>query len=286
MPLPSVGKTARLPNELILPYLDQGAPDALPVVLLHGITDSCHSFETAMAHLPGALRILALTQRGHGDASSPDGYRLSDFAADLRSFLDALGLKRVVLVGHSMGAAVSQRFAIDHPKRVSHLILVGAFAALSRNPACTRFGADTLATLADPLDPAFVREFQESTLARPLPKPVLDGIVAESLKVRARVWKEAWAGLLEADLTSDLPRITAPTLLVWGDRDEIALRTEQDILQRSIPSAHLEIFEGAGHAPHWEEPERFAALVSNFVASLRRPRGQHWGPRPTLGRCQ
>ena len=136
MPPSLVSKTARLPNGLMLPYLDQGAPDALPVVLLHGITDSCHSFELVMAHLPGALRILALTQRGHGDASTPDSYRLSDFTADLRGFLDLLGLKQVVLVGHSMGAAVAQQFAIDYPERVSRLILVGAFTALGRNPAC------------------------------------------------------------------------------------------------------------------------------------------------------
>ena len=268
MPLSPARGTARLPTGLILPYLDQGAPDALPVVLLHGITDSCRSFEPVMAHLPGTLRVLAPSQRGHGDARTPDSYRLSDFAADLRSFLDPLGLQQVVLVGHSMGAAVAQRFAIDHPERVSALILIGAFAALGRNPACIEFGAVTLATLTDPLDPAFVREFQESTLARTLPEPVMAGIVAESLKVPARVWKAAWAGLLAADLTSELPRIMAPTLLVWGDRDEMALRIEQDVLQRSIPRVHLDIFEGAGHAPHWEEPERFAARVSNFVASI------------------
>jgi pimeloyl-ACP methyl ester carboxylesterase len=193
---------------------------------------------------------------------------LTDFAADLTSFLDMLGLKQVVLLGHSMGAAIAQRFATDHPERVSHLILVGAFAALGRNPACIAFGETMLASLTDPMDPGFVREFQESTLAQPLPEPVLDGIVAESLKVPARVWKAAWAGLLKADLTSDLPRITAPTLLVWGTQDGMALRTEQDILQRSIQNVRLAIFEGAGHAPHWEEPERFAALVSNFVAPV------------------
>ena len=268
MPGSFVREMAHLPNGVILPYLDQGPANAPAVVLLHGITDSCHSFEPIMAHMSGTLRVLALTQRGHGDASTPDSYRLTDFAADLISFLDVLGLKQVVLLGHSMGAAIAQRFAIDHPERVSHLILVGAFTALGRNPACISFGETTLASLTNPIGPGFVREFQESTLAQPLPEPVLDGIVAESLKVPARVWKGAWAGLLEADLTSELPRITAPTLLVWGTRDGMALRTEQDILQRSIQNVRLAIVEGAGHAPHWEEPERFGALVSSFVASV------------------
>jgi non-heme chloroperoxidase len=258
-------KTASLPSGLLLPYLDQGPPDAPPLVLLHGITDSSLSFEPVMAHLPGSLRVLAPTQRGHGDASAPDSYRVADFAADLERFLNEVGLERVVLVGHSMGAAVAQRFAIDHPERVFGLVLVGAFAALRRNPACIEFGEATLASIADPLDPAFVREFQESTLARQLPKATLDRIVAESLKVPARVWKAAWAGLLEADLTPDLTRITAPTLIVWGERDDMALRVEQEILLRSIPNVRFLIFEGAGHAPHWEEPERFASVVADFV---------------------
>nr|WP_274597158.1 alpha/beta hydrolase [Microvirga tunisiensis] len=86
-----------------------------------------------------------------------------------------------------------------------------------------------------------------------------------SLKVPARVWKAAWAGLLEADLTPDLTRITAPTLIVWGERDDMALRAEQEILLRSIPNVRFLIFEGAGHAPHWEEPERFASVVADFV---------------------
>lgn len=271
MPLSLTGKIASLPGGLMLPYLDQGPPDAPPVVLLHGITDSCLSFETVLAHLPGTLRVLALTQRGHGDADAPASYRLSDFAADLKNFLDMLGLERVVLVGHSMGAAIAQRFAIDHPERVLGLVLVGAFAALGRNPACLTFEETALAPLTDPIDPAFVREFQESTLARPLPEAVLNRVVTESLKAPARVWKAAWRTLLETDLTRDLSRITAPTLLVWGDRDELVLRFEQEILLSSIPNARLATFEGAGHAPQWEEPDRFAALVTNFVTALAQP---------------
>jgi pimeloyl-ACP methyl ester carboxylesterase len=187
-----------------------------------------------------------------------------------------------------MGAAIAPRFAIDHPERVLGLVLVGAFAALSRNPACITFEETALAPLTDPIDPAFVREFQESTLARPLPEAVLNRVVAESLKVPAQVWKAAWRTLLEADLTPDLSRIIAPTLLVWGDRDELVLRSEQEILLSSIPNARLATFEGAGHAPHWEEPARFAALVTGFVTALAPPesslpaevlRGIH-GPQP------
>jgi pimeloyl-ACP methyl ester carboxylesterase len=228
-----------------------------------------------MAHLPAALRVVAPSQRGHGDASVPESYRVEDFAADLESFMDALSLERAVVVGHSMGSAIAQRFAIDHPERVAGLVLVGAFAALGRNPACVAFGEDAIGTLSDPIDPAFVREFQESTLAQPVPRSFLDEVVSESLKAPARVWKAAWSGLIDADLTPGLHRIAAPTLIVWGDRDEIALQAEQQILLRSIPNARLTTFAGAGHALHWEEPERFAALLADFAGEVQKRPGQH-----------
>ena len=71
--------------------------------------------------------------------------------------------------------------------------------------------------------------------------------------------------MMEADLAADLRRITAPTLLLWGDRDAIIPATEQDLLAASIPDAQLVVLAGTGHAPHWEEPARVAAEIVAFV---------------------
>jgi pimeloyl-ACP methyl ester carboxylesterase len=120
-----------------------------------------------------------------------------------------------------------------------------------------------MSSLVDPIDPGFVREFQQSTLAQPIPASMLEDVVSESLKVQARVWDKAWSGMLETDITSELSRIDAPTLIVGGDRDSLALRPEQELLLRSIPDARIEVFVGAGHAAHWEEPKRFATLLGN-----------------------
>jgi pimeloyl-ACP methyl ester carboxylesterase len=266
-------KVARLPGGVELPYLDHGSMDALPILLLHGITDSCLSFETTIAHMPSRVRTIAPSLRGHGDASVPDSYRLEDFAGDVAALIDVLSLDAALIVGHSMGAAIAQQFAISYPERTLGLVLVGAFAALARNPSCIIFGKTAIEPLADPVDPLFVREFQESTVARPLTEGVLDLVVSESLKVPARVWKAAWSTLVETDLTPDLPRIRTPTILVWGDQDELTLRAEQEIILRSIPAARLATFAGAGHAPHWEEPARFAALVAEFGSAVPRVKG-------------
>jgi pimeloyl-ACP methyl ester carboxylesterase len=83
------------------------------------------------------------------------------------------------------------------------------------------------------------------------------------------VWRDAFAALVEADLTPLLERIAAPTLLLWGDTDVIADAAQQAQLADGIAGAELRVYSGGGHAVHWETPGRVAAEVAAFVASLR-----------------
>jgi non-heme chloroperoxidase len=82
--------------------------------------------------------------------------------------------------------------------------------------------------------------------------------VSESLKVPARVWRDAFAGLMEDDFTAQLNAIKAPTLLLWGDRDAMVPRGDQYAVLGALPTATLSVYEGTGHAVHWEQPARFA----------------------------
>ncbi len=215
------------------------------------------------------LRAIALSQRGHGDADRPAaGYRAAHLAADLAALADVLGLGPAIVVGNSMGAQVAQRFAIDHPERTLGLVLIGAFTTLRGNSAVQALWDGAVSTLTDRIDPGFVREFQESMLARPVPAALLDTVVRESLKVPARVWRAALEGQMEDDATPELGRVAAPTLILWGDKDAIAPREDQEALAAAIPDAQLEVYAGAGHAPHWEEPARIAADIASFAAGL------------------
>ena len=74
---------------------------------------------------------------------------------------------------------------------------------------------------------------------------------------------------LTTDFAAGLAHVTVPTLLVWGDRDAFTGRSEQDALERAIATSRLVVYAGAGHSPHWEEPERFAGQVATFVAELQ-----------------
>jgi non-heme chloroperoxidase len=258
-----------LTNGIRLPYVEQGDPDGVPMLLLHGVTDSWRSFEGVLPYLPESIHSFALTQRGHGDADRPDaGYRIRDFAADVAAFVDAHGLGPTIIVGHSMGSTVAQRFAVDHPNQTLGLVLAGSFASYRNNRVVTEFWESGVSHLSDPIDPRFVREFQESTLAQSIPTALLDRAVQESLKAPARVWRAAFAGFMEDDCAAELNKIRAPTLILWGAHDAFCPPRDQVALLTAIQGSRLTTYESAGHALHWEEPERFAADLVAFAQDL------------------
>ena len=185
--------------------------------------------------------------------------------------LDQLGIERAVLVGHSMGSWVTQRVAIDHPERVIGVVLAGSFSGRPGDDPEMRAFAQEMGSLREVTDEV-ARDFQESTVARPLPPGQMDTFVAESLKVPAHVWNQAFMGFLEIDNAEGLAQIAAPALLVWGERDAFIPRAIQDELLETLPDARLEVYKDTGHAVHWDQPLRFARDVvafSRYSAALQ-----------------
>lgn len=265
--IPTV-KSIELPNRVKLQYVERGDPMGVPVLFLHGITDSWYSFEPVLPHLPASIHAFALSQRGHGDSERPAaGYRPLDFAADVVAFMDALELKQAVIAGHSMGSYIAQCFALNYPERIMGLVLIASFFSF-RGKQCVIELRDAVSNLTDPIDHGFALEFQQSTLAKEVPQTFLETVVEESRKVPARVWKAALEGLLEADHSAELYKIKSPTLIVWGDQDAYCPRSDQEAIQSAITGSPLLVYTGAGHAIHWEYPERFAADVAAFIRSL------------------
>jgi pimeloyl-ACP methyl ester carboxylesterase len=258
---------AELSNGVRLPYAERGDRNGVPVVLLHGLSDSCRAFEPVLPHLPRSVHAYAVTQRGQGDASRPGSYRLDDLVDDLARFMDAVGLSSAVVGGHSMGSIVATRFAILHPDRTAGLVVMGGATSF------TRVGLEEmkaeLAVLAADEYVDYLRGFQESTLARPIPADFLEMVVSESAKVAIPTLRALLDDTCLVDFSSELGTITAPTLLVWGERDAFCSRHEQDGLLAAIAQARLSVYEGAGHAMHWEEPERFAAELARFCDEVR-----------------
>lgn len=266
MPLTLAAVTLR--DGIHLPYAEHGDPDGTPVVFLHGMTDSWRSFERVLPHLPAGIHAYAVTQRGHGDATRTPEYDIGAMAGDIAGFMDAVGLAKAVICGSSMGSTVTQRFAIDHPERCAGIVLAASaptFSTLGIDEM-----AEELAALTDPIDPDYLRGFQESTVAQPVPADLIDAAVAESAKVSAATFRQIWDATVVCDFSAELGAISAPTLVLWGTEDAYCPRGAQDALLGAIRGSRLVVYAGAGHAMHWEQPERFAADVARFAEEVTR----------------
>jgi non-heme chloroperoxidase len=259
-------KSVALATGVTLAYAEKGDPQGLPIVFLHGITDSHRSYEPVLEILPDRYHAFALTVRGHGESSKPNsGYTPEEMAADVAAFMDAQGIERAVIAGHSMSSLVARAFAHHYPKRVLGLVLMGAFASLHANPEVEQL-MQAVDALGDEIPDEFARDFQLSTLAKPVPPVYLEMVVAETRKVPAFVFKAALRGLMDRDRTFVGAGSLVPTLLAWGDREAIVPRSDQDVLLTAFKNAKLVVFAGGGHAFHWESP---ATFVSELVAWLR-----------------
>src|SRR5262249_23084231 len=147
-----------------------------------------------------------------------------------------------VIAGGSSGGFAARRFAIDHPERTLGLVLLGSPATLQGKPEVLELWESTVSKLTDPIDPIFVREFAAKTLAHPVPQAFFETIVRENLKVPSRVWKATFKGLLEDDSFGELQKITAPTLIVWGDQDAFLPRNDRESLSEAIASSRLVVY--------------------------------------------
>ncbi len=265
-----------LPTGVSLSYLSTGPSSETPVLLLHAWGESRRIFDRLMPLLPPSVHAIAVDQRGHGDASKPsEGYALDDGAADIEAFLDALHVSSAVVVGSSSGGYVAQQLAVTCPDRVVGLVLVGSPRSLQGRPPF----ADEVDRLTDPVDPAWVREsLSWFPRVRDVPQWYIDDRVDDGARIPAHVWRASLHGLSAAAPPSRTGRITAPTLVLWGDGDELLRFEEQEALVAAIPGSRLIAYPGVGHLVLWESPERVASDVSEFVATglRRRPRrSQH-----------
>lgn len=256
----------KLATGIQMHYAEQGRSSGEPVILLHGYTDSWFSYSRVLPLLPDDYRVFALDLRGHGQSDRPmGGYGMTDLAADVIAFMDAKGIVRATIVGHSMGGFVAQQVALAAPRRVSRLVIVSSARTPRAFTGLDEF-KQVVSALEDPVPHEFVEEFQRSTMYQPVPDAFMDGVIAESERLPARVWRGIMDGLLEVPPAVSLGRSGIPALVAWGEKDAWLPRAEQDSLAAMLGTARLKVYRDIGHAPHWERPEEFAQDLRQFIA--------------------
>lgn len=251
-----------LSTGIAAPCLMWGDPTARPLLLLHAWGESRRSFDRLIPLLDG-FRIAAPDLRGQGNADKPrHGYSLREQAEDAAAILDALELESASILGSSSGGYVAQQLAVDYPGKVDALVLAGSPLTLQGRPPF----ADEVEALSDPMDEDWVRRLLTwFPLARDVPEQFFEDRVRDGLMMPAHVWKAALTGLYEATPPTDAGRITAPTLILYGGRDNLLPSAGQEELAARIPGAELTVYPDVGHLVLWESPDLVAEDTRAFL---------------------
>ena len=268
-------RTIALPNGEVIAYIDTGNPTGPPVVLIHGYTDSARDWVPILPYLSKRFRLLLVDIRGHGKSSKPECcYTRIDFAYDVKLLLDALSIGKADIVGHSLGSIIAQTFAEYWPERTRRVVLISSTGGRppdSSAPPQFDFAAE-IRKLKEPIDPdsPFMIAWWDS------PTPVDPDFIRRQRQDSAAIPLKVWLAVLDqglatstqyADLQSTLPRLKAPTLLIWGGNDPIMEPPVRKTLMDALPTAQVKVFEGLGHNPFWENPDAVARVINTFLGA-------------------
>ncbi|MDF1504380.1 alpha/beta hydrolase [Roseisolibacter sp. H3M3-2] len=244
---PPAGRTVRVPGAELW-YREQGSGE--PLVLLHGFLDCASSWDPFVAKLAERHRVILVELRGHGRSTNPSGaFTLRQSAADVTALLDSLRLPRVHAMGISAGAMTLLHVATAQPARLRSLVLVGA---------TTRFVDQTRAAIRDVggvIPAPVMAEFRKCASRGPAQ---VDDLLAQ-FQVLGRSTDDP--NFSDADLA----RITAPTLVVHGDRDEFFPVELALGLYRGIPKAQLWVVPNGDHVPIYGPTTPFADVALRFL---------------------
>jgi pimeloyl-ACP methyl ester carboxylesterase len=268
---------AHLENGEAIAYVDMGNPAGTPILLIHGYTDNARDWVPMLPFVSRDFRLILVDLRGHGKSGKPDCcYTRFDFAYDLVLLLDQLKIQKADVVGHSLGSIIGQTIAEFWPERVDRVVLISSTGGVppgARNKTPAFDFAAQIRQLKDPIEPdsPFMMAWWDS------PTPVDAEFIRreriDSAAIPLRVWlailDQSLAGNRYEDLQGSLPRLRAPTLLIWGAKDPIMEQPVRASLRRGLPRAQVKIFDGLGHNPFWEQPALVARTINDFLTQGR-----------------
>lgn len=267
---------ADLPGGIRVHYEDVGDPAKPAIVLLHGYGDSFLTWQPVVDRLKGDFRLIVPDMPGHGLTEAP-----ADFVASQQSFeavLDALttkiGLKRFALAGNSMGGGVAWQYALDHPDKLSGLILVDAAGwpaeTMTKPPLAFRVmmsrpgrwylqHMETVPITAQ----ALKGDFHNPDLATR--SFVERWVEVQRAPGHRRILMSVQFGAGGAATKDKLARITVPTLILHGRDDHVIAPASAEKFKDAIAGSELVLYPDAGHLPQWEQPDRTAKDIGSFV---------------------
>jgi pyruvate dehydrogenase E2 component (dihydrolipoamide acetyltransferase) len=254
-------------------YLERGAGAAVPVLLIHGFGGDLNSWMFIQPALAEERRVIALDLPGHGGSVKEVGAGDAEtLSGSVEAALEALGVERYHLVGHSMGGAIAALVARHRPERAASLSLIapaglgpeinGAFIDAFVTAARRREAVEALNLLVH--DPGTVSRLMVEEVLR---YKRLDG-VAGALRAIAAAWFPQ--GRQALDLGAPIMALPLPVQIIWGRADRIVPVVHADLLAARLP---VHILDAAGHLPHLEKPGEVNRLLLAFIAAAPAQQG-------------
>ena len=265
-------------NGTRIAYLDIGGGP--PVILVHGFGGSLWQWEYQQAALASHYRVITLDLPGSGFSDKPDlAYTPDEMIAFFRGFMDALGIQKAALVGNSMGGGLVIGMAVTHPERVDRVVLISGMPKGVREKLTGRLIRRAVETSA----PVWLIRFGNWLTGRWVTEDVLKEIVYDHSLLTPAVIERSYQNrqrpglisplmtmarnlpLWEQGLARRIDEIRQPTLVIWGEQDEVFPPEVGRELQATIKGASFALVPKAGHIPQWEQPDIVNPLLITFL---------------------
>jgi pimeloyl-ACP methyl ester carboxylesterase len=234
------------------------------LVFIHGSGGNHSIWSHQYGKLHKKNNIIAVNLPGHGHSEGNGERNVQRYCEWIKKMLQALDLKKPVLVGHSLGAAISLQFAISYPEKIAGIVCLGAGMKMPVNS----FFLDFLKTNPAQLPPEITEMICKFSLAKDNRSKFSVPLQKSIALSRVDVMYGDLAACNELDLTLDAGKIKLPALIVCGAEDKMTPPDLSRQLAAAIEKGQLEIVEGAGHMVMLEQPEEFNNFLENFSASL------------------
>ncbi len=251
-------------------YLEAGSGPA--VVVLHGIGSRAFSWTTQLERWSERYRVVAWDAPGYGlsDPFASGEPAAADYADALADVIDALGLERPIVVGHSLGALIAGTFALRHPDRARALVLLSVacgYGYLSPVDRERRFAARAGDVRA--LGPAgLAAKRSAALLSAKAPEADVARVRAAMSSVNEAGYLAALRMLIDADLLATIGRVALPALVACGSEDAVTPPEQNRRVAEAIPGARFALIEGGGHAVYVERPDGLDAALLPFFAAV------------------